>query len=254
MDIGEGSSVKTGRQILGVCAAILFFATVARAQSATLPTVDQILTRYVKAIGGEAAVRKLTSRLSTGSLETQEGPALSVEMWVKAPDKFRFEVTIPNGGWIVQAYDGVSAWDANSQEGMRDLAGSARANRIRNAQFYREVALKQLYRSMRVTGVTKMGELDVYVVEAVPADGPADTYYFAAASGLLLRRDSNYEDQGQNVSFQTYYEDYREVDGVMLPFALRRTGADNSNFTIRFSMIQHNIPIDDAKFSKPAPQ
>jgi outer membrane lipoprotein-sorting protein len=228
------------------------FTQVAIAQMPALPTADQILEKYAQAVGGRAAFQKLTSRVATGTLEDQEGNSFSIELWAKAPARFRFEVTVPNYGPIVQAYDGSAAWDSNPSEGVRDLSGGARANRIRNSQFYREVNLRQLYKSLRVTGTSKIGELNVLVVEATPAEGAPDVFYFAADSGLLLRRDSHYEDQGQTIAFETHYEDYREVDGVKLPFALRRVGQDNSNFTIRLATIQHNVPIDDSKFSKPA--
>jgi len=238
--------------VLIVAAAILPLLVRAQAPVAPLPSAEQVLEKYVRAIGGRAAFQKLTSRLATGTLEAEGAGTLAIEMWQKAPDRFRFEVTVPSLGAIVQGYDGATAWDSNPQDGVRELTADARANRIRNAQFFREISLRQLYKSMRAVRTAKAGELNVVVIEAVPAEGQPDLFYFAADSGLLVQRDSHYQDAGQTVSFETHYEDYRDVDGVKLPFALRRVGADNSNFTIRFATIQHNLPIDDSKFSRPA--
>lgn len=215
------------------------------------PSVDEILKKYVQAVGGRAALEKVKSRVSKGVLERGEVGTLDFEILAKAPNKFRFEVFVPEMGSVIQAYDGAVAWDYNFREGAQELSGSARGNRVRNAEFYREVNLRQMYTKLSVTSTTKIGALDVYIVEGIPADGFPDRYYFAAESGLLLRRDSKYEGDQGVVSFETYYEDYREVDGIQLAFAYRRTGPDSS-FTLRFTEIRHNLPIEDAKFIKPA--
>ena len=47
------------------------------------------------------------------------------------------------------------------------------------------------------------------------------------------------------------FEDYREVDGVKLPFS-RRWSRPGFTFTQKFDEIKHNVEIDDARFAKPA--
>lgn len=230
--------------------ALLVFTVPALAQS-ELPAADQVFEKYARAVGGREGYLKLRSRSARGALETDGGASFQVELLAKAPAKFRFEVIIPNFGSVVQAFDGAVAWDSNPQEGVRELTGGTRANRMRNAQFYRDIELRKLYEKATVTGTGKIGELDVYIVEAVPGEGFPDIYYFAVESGLLLKRDSKYETPEGIESFSTFYEDYREVDGIKLPFALRRVGGD-SNFTIRFTEITHNVPIEDSRFTKPS--
>ena len=53
----------------------------------TIPTVDQILDKYVRAIGGKAAVEKITSRVMRGSLVAPGGTA-PLEIYEKLPNKF----------------------------------------------------------------------------------------------------------------------------------------------------------------------
>jgi outer membrane lipoprotein-sorting protein len=220
-------------------------------QAAALPSADQVLERYIRAIGGRVALQKLTTRVATGTLDRDTGESYPAQMWQKGPAKFRFELALPDNAGLIQACDGAVAWDYNSETGTRELDGEARANRLRNSQFHRDMNLKQIYKTLRVSGKDRIGELAVFTVEATPAEGKPDIFYFAADSGLLLRRDSHYVDNEQDISFETYYEDYREVDGVKLPFSLRRRGADGSNFTIHFTSNQHNLPVEDAKFAKP---
>jgi hypothetical protein len=73
--------------------------------------------------------------------------------------------------------------------------------------------------------------------------------YFDITSGLLIRRDTTI----QGTTLQAYFEDYKEVAGVKLPFTIRRSRPDFS-FTYRFNEISHNVAIDDTKFDKPTSQ
>jgi hypothetical protein len=84
---------------------------------------------------------------------------------------------------------------------------------------------------MTLKGKEDVGGAEAYAVTATPADGHAVTLYFDARTGLLLRRD------------RTYFEDYREVDGVKLPFRIR-----DDFSTITLTEVKHNVPLDDARF------
>jgi hypothetical protein len=92
---------------------------------------------------------------------------------------------------------------------------------------------------------------DAYIVEASTADGATEKLYFDVESGLLVRRDFERVtiDDGI-VLFEMDYDDYKDVDGLKLPSTIRRKTPDYA-LTYRFSEIQLNVPIDDAKFNKP---
>ncbi len=74
--------------------------------------------------------------------------------------------------------------------------------------------------------------------------------YFGRQSALLVRP-VRYVDTplGRNPT-QIDYADYRGVGAIKVPFrwTLARPGA---RFTIQVDQIQQNVPIDDAKFTKP---
>ena len=57
-------------------------------------------------------------------------------------------------------------------------------------------------------------------------------------------------EKGKPEPTEIYYENYREVDGVKLPFTERTVGSSYS-VTLKFYEVKHNIPIDDAKFDGP---
>jgi hypothetical protein len=123
----------------------------------------------------------------------------------------------------------------------------------REFDFYRDLRLKTLYPKTAVKGKERVSGQDTYVVEATADDGAVEKWYFAAQTGLLIRMDTPYSSDDGTSFLQTVFEDYRDVDGVKIPFVWRQTSPDFDYF-IKFTEIQNNVPIDDSKFAKPMGQ
>ena len=100
----------------------------------------------------------------------------------------------------------------------------------------------------------KIGEREVYVLTGTTPDKKRERLFFDAESGLLLRRISYNETMIGIIPEQTDFEDYREVEGVKLPFLIRVSSVEVGNpiVTRKFDEIKLNVPVDDAKFNKPA--
>src|SRR6185295_9173411 len=83
-----------------------------------LPTVDQVLENYVKAIGGKEANMKVTSRVEKGTLEIAAmGVNAPIELYSKAPNKSLFFLDVPSFGVIQEGFDGTGAWSQEPQGG-----------------------------------------------------------------------------------------------------------------------------------------
>ena len=93
----------------------------------------------------------------------------------------------------------------------------------------------------------------MYVVEATPAESSAETWYFDTQTGLILREDAERESPQGKQSVQVFLEDYKDVDGVKMPFSIRQI-TSAFTLTIKMEEIKNNVPVDDAKFNKPASQ
>jgi outer membrane lipoprotein-sorting protein len=217
--------------------------------SRALPSVEQVLAKYVASIGGSAAHQKLTTRVATGEWENvTRGVRFPIEIYSKAPNK-RVEIldAPENRGFTGRGYDGAAGWSMNMTEtGLRQLEGAELAATQRESDFYRQITLDHLYKQLKVSGTDRIGGKDVYVVEAVPESGNPEKLYFDAETGLLSRRDMVYG----KTPVQHYYEDYRAVDGIKVPFVMRSEGPVRTVTTLR--EIKHNVPIDDARFKSPA--
>jgi outer membrane lipoprotein-sorting protein len=221
---------------------------------AALPTVDQILDKYVKALGGKAALEKLTSEVCKGTFEMDQmpGPAAE-EIYAKAPNKQYMVTDAPNFGQARRGFNGTVGWEDNPQSGLRDITGAELAAMKREADFYWAIRLKGLYPTMTLKGKESVNGHDAYVIEATPPDGAAETMGFDADSGLLVRTQREGEGPNGKVTIEITFDDYREVDGIKLPFVMHFSMGDFA-FVIKLSEVKHNVPIDDAKFDKPASQ
>jgi zinc protease len=233
---------------------LTFVAWRATATQAADPSVDEILARYVTAIGGRAAISKHTTKISKGTLEvvgvTTEGTA---ESYTKAPDKLLSIINIPLPGYgeIRRCFDGQNGWVYGKGSGVVPLAGQNLSSTKRDADFYQSLDLKKLYPQITLKGKEDVGGWPAYILEANPGDGSLVRMYFDVSSGLLVRRDEESDTPDGRSSTQSYLEDYRDVDGVKQPFTFRQVIGINT-LIVRLTDIKMDQPIDDAKFAKPA--
>lgn len=226
--------------------------TAARPQDKKLPKADKLFENYVKAIGGEKVLNRYTSRVSKGTiLIVQQNVTGTVEVMQKAPDKALTVMMLTGFGEIRSGFDGTTAWVKDPLTGLRDMKGNELAAQRRAANFS-QGNLRKSYTRVTTTGTMRVGEREAYVVEGVlPGSQTPDKLYFDVQSGLLLRSDSLTESPQGKFQTETYYEDYRTIDGIKIPFTLRQTlGA--ITFLTTLTEIRHNVVVDESVFRKPA--
>jgi hypothetical protein len=224
------------------------------AASATYPKVGEILDRYEKAIGGREAWQKFSSQVMMGTIEV---PAMNLSGTVmiheKAPNKVLTAVII-NGAAFQQGFDGIQGWTDDPKNGLREQTGPELAESKRDADFLHAFKFRRVFTSMVVTGIEKVGDRDTYVVEAaVPEGGDPTRMYFDTQTGFLLRVISQNHDADGVSQLREDLDDYREVDGVKVPFASRQTNGDTT-YTMTISEVHHNVDLNDSEFAKPAAQ
>jgi hypothetical protein len=220
------------------------------ASAAKLPTVKEILDKYVAAIGGRAAHEKFKSRAMKGTVELAPMGIKGTVESISAPGKSHTKMNLAGVGEMVEGFDGTTAWSVNPIQGSREKTGEELLQtKLMNA-FNREINLDKHYSKMEVKAVEKLGEKDVYVVVATPAGLAPETFYFDRQTGMLLRSDGTIVSPEGKMPSQTYYEDFREVDGVKMPFKTRTILPQFELISI-MTEVKHNVPVEDAKFAKP---
>jgi hypothetical protein len=217
------------------------------------PTVEQVLDKYVQALGGNSTLQKMTTLVMKGSVDVPStGESGSMETYRKAPNKEMQMISTPSNGPSQRGFDGTAGWNWDPDSGPSDMSPAELLAMKLESDFYRDIRLKELYPKMSVKGKEKVGNRDAYVIEAPREDGSSEKMYFDTQSGLLVQSEVPMEvpDEGKTI-VNSQYEDYREVDGVKLPFTIRQTSA-YFDYVIKLSEVKFNLPIDDAKFKKPS--
>jgi photosynthetic reaction center cytochrome c subunit len=227
-----------------------------------LPSVDQILSKYLQALGGEQALRKVTSRVITGTQFIPTGPGgtipvpAAIERSQKAPNLIVNVYRTPTYT-VSDGFDGSRAWALGANGRVTELPATDQMRAKRDSDFYLPLDLKQTYPQMQVRRIVSVNGHDAYVVIARPQGDHAERLYFDVQTGLLVRKWSALPTPVGDAPFQIDYEDYRDTgSGVKFPYLITMTPANartepSTTATIRVTKVQDNAPLDGSKFAKP---
>jgi photosynthetic reaction center cytochrome c subunit len=220
--------------------------------TAGTPPADQILDKYVQALGGADALAKITSYTAKGTShlfgEVQEDPA---EISAKAPNQLATVVHQKEGD-LARTFDGREAWVMLplTVVGQYPLNASMLEGARLDAQMSFPGGLKQFFTSWRVSYPTTIGGHPVYVVQGTGANGLVATFYFDKQTGLLTRMVRYAASTMGRVPTQIDYSDYRPVNGVMMPFKwVYGWISGQEEYTL--TEVKPNVPVEAAKFAKP---
>lgn len=226
-----------------------------RGKGAAGPSADQILDRYVEALGGAQPLAKLTSFTAKGTyVGFDTGAEVPIEIYAKAPDQLTSIVHTPLGN-ITTVCDGRAAWVAafDKPVPLYALTGGQLEGARVDAELSFPAQIKQKFTNWRAgfPEVT-IDDRALQVIEATAPSGGMVKLYFDKESGLLARQ-VRYSTTlvGTNPT-HIDYSDYRPVAGVKIPFHRVLTWTDGQS-TIQLSDVQPNASIDAAKFAKPVP-
>jgi zinc protease len=212
-------------------------------------SAEDLLRAHAKAIGGVEAHKKLTSRVLKGELRMPEqGLTGQILIQAKAPDKLRTELDIPGVGKMIEGYDGKVAWSDNPFVGLMEKPAEQLAQVRRQADFYRDVELFSRYESWMVQGKETVAGKPVHVLEGKSKDGSTETIYLDQVSHRIAQ--ARTYDAGVEATIRL--QEYREVDGVTIPFRIEINAGPAGNFLILLSEVKHGVALDDKLFAMPS--
>ncbi len=214
------------------------------------PTVSEILEKYVQAVGGKQAIERIQTRVIRGTMEGATGEGSPMEIYQTASGKWLMAVHGSDEENGLMVCDGNNAWQKFGDQEPHAFGDAELAEARVALDLRRELKLKELFPKMGFKGKESVGGREVYVISAATAQGSPEQLYFDRETGLLVRQDSKLEGPDGLRFLEVDYEDYREVDGVRLPFTIRRLDVDSTS-TFKVLEVKHNVPIDEAKFAKP---
>jgi hypothetical protein len=175
--------------------------------------------------------------------------SLPIEILQVAPDKLLISRSSPRGTFA-EGFDGSRAWTKDPR-GQREMTGKELTVTRREADFFRYLKIRDSYPQMRVLAKERIGDRETYVVGATSRDDSRERLYFDVESGLLIRRFVAFKTALGSIPEVTEFDNYRETSGVKLPFLITWSRPP-FGFVRKFSDIQHNSTVDNAKFQMDA--
>jgi hypothetical protein len=217
------------------------------------PTVQQVFDKYVAAVGKPEAVKQFQTFVAKGTATASQGRSQNFEVTLKGTDKALLVLEGPQGGQQRRAITGTTGWMAGPR-GARAFNPTELADARRTLDLFSVVKLAPAP-TMRVAGRRKVGERDAVVVVDRPSERVQRRYFFDAETGLLLRVVTLTDAILNQLPEQVDFEDYRDVDGVKLPFVVRISAIDTFNSrTQTITEVKHGLPVEDALFNMPKQQ
>ena len=247
-------------------AVALFLSTALVHTLAGAPAVqsaDDVIEKHLAAIGGRAALSKLTSRRSFGkvTIGTPNGDISGpIELSAKAPNKARAYMKLDLSAMGVtdpmvleQKFDGAAGWMLNNLQGDNEITGNQLENMQNNS--FPTPLLNYKARDSKVEMLPKetIGTKELIVLRLTPKKGSAVKMYFDPATYHLVRTLTRINSPELGDLEQVGEpSDYRDVGGIKVPFLLVNSSSVQT-VTIKLDKVEHNVPIDDAIFVKKLP-
>jgi hypothetical protein len=230
------------------------------AHTAAAQTADEVIEKSITAMGGRAAHEKIKNRVTTGELSigTPAGDiAGTVEMYAAVPNKQRTVIKADLSAFgagqllIDQRFDGTTGYAMDSMQGNREITGD-QLNNMRAQSFpHPFLNYKASGSSVKLAPNEKINGRDAYVLIFEPAVGAPIKAYIDVASAMPVRSVITAEvPQMGKIEQQVDPSDFRDVDGVKVPFKMTLTNAMQS-ISMTFKKVEHNVTLDEKMFVKP---
>jgi hypothetical protein len=239
------------------------------------PTADQILDKYIQAVGGAQRLAGLTSYVAKGTSVGFGGfgGGGQVQIFAKAPEQRTTLIEFkdaPDRGDSIRTFNGRAGWIKTPLAVLKEyqISGGDLDGFRLDAQLAFPGQIKQILKNWRVSLPTTIEDLpgpssqtsqqpelalgshDVQVVQGDRPNGVVATLYFDSKSGLLLRELRYSRSPIGRVPTQIDYADYRDVKGIKIPHRLTFAWLDGRD-SIELKDVQVNVPIPDLRFGTP---
>ena len=239
------------------------------------PTAEQILDKYIQAVGGAQRLAGLTSYIAHGTSVGFGGfgGGGQVQIFAKAPDQRTTLIEFkdaPDRGDSIRTFNGRAGWIKTPLAVLKEyqISGGDLDGFRLDAQLAFPGQIKQILKNWRVSLPSTIEDLpgpssqtsqqpeltlgshDVQVVQGDRPNGVVATLYFDSKSGLLLRELRYSRSPIGRVPTQIDYSDYRDVNGIKMPYRLTFAWLDGRD-SIEIKDVQVNVPIPEVKFGTP---
>lgn len=219
-------------------------------------TVDELMKKAIDAMGGEANIRRITSRVIEMDVNLEnQGVRAKTTSWAKAPNRTatetKFTAIGKDIGQMWSYFDGKNGEEIYTFAPNEKLTGKRLADTARGADLYAALELEKYFSKIEITGKGKVGDEETWIVSFTPRDGTPYREHYSTKTFRPVRREGVIVSGTSSIQlpYTSDFADYREVDGVWLPFrTTTETPSMGRNVAVTTS-VRHNAAIDDKLFA-----
>lgn len=216
-------------------------------------TADEVIAKYIEAIGGQKAIDAVKSMRVTAKLTMGGGMEAPMVIESKRPDKVRVEFTF-QGMVATQAYDGKIGWS------IMPFAGKTEPEKMPPDQvkMFEDQAdmdgplvdYKKKGHQVELIGKDEIEGSDVYKLKVTKKNGNVEYHYLDVEYFIPIKMEGKRKFQGTEMEYAVVYGDYKEVNGLLIPHSIQQQGG-GSGGNITLEKVEMNVLIPDERFAMP---
>src|SRR5216684_5414619 len=224
--------------------------------AATAQTADEIVKKVLDARGGAEKIKSVQSERVSGHVSFSRGMEGTFVVELKRPLKMHVEISI-EGQTIIRVYDGKSSgWTINpflENKDVQPLSSEDLKNISDESDFDGPLMdYETKGNQIELAGKEALDDKPVYRLKLTKSNGDIRFYFFDASSFLLLKWEGSRKNGDQDIPWECFFSDFRDVHGLKFPFRLDQ-GSPGTDIrqTLTTDKVEINPRIDDSRFAKP---
>jgi outer membrane lipoprotein-sorting protein len=244
------SRLLTSAAACAVVALVTCFTGAAVAQPPA-QDVGEIVAKNLAAKGGAEKLRAVESVKTTGRIKTPRG-MLALTNWIKRPNMLRREITA-DGQTQVVAFDGKTLWGINPliSPKPQQITGPAADRTRQDADDFDSVLLDYNQKGYKVELIPNAATSGPRL-RVTKKNGSVQEIHLNATTFLEDRITMEVSQEGKQALIATELSNYKQVDGMMVPFLLRQSFNGQPQGEVVYEQVQFNLPLGDELFRMPS--
>lgn len=214
-------------------------------------TVEEVMAKYIEALGGEAALKKLHNRVTKGTMEVgAQELAMKVTVYEAEPNLSYVVIESEAMGKVEKGTDGKVVWSKHPVYGPQLKEGDELHRALHDATFHSDLKWRELYKTVELTGTEEVDGKPCYKIAATPQVGQAETWYIDKESHLKVRGESILTGPMGQIPIVSLHSDFKKVGGVVIPHKMVQEIA-MQKIVLTITSIEHNVDLPKDRFDLP---
>jgi len=215
------------------------------------PGAEEILDGYIRVTGGMDAYQKIINRMTQSEVEIQKSNiTMNIVVIAQKPNLSRIVTESLVTGTVISGCDGETVWELSDVKGPIIKHDQERANALHLNILDRYANWREIYKKVEYRGIEKVNGQRCFVVYLEPHAADSQLLYFDLQTMLLVALKTELKSEMGSIQVRSYFSDYRDVDGIKLPFETRIEMASQVMIS-RIKKVEHNVALDQNFFALP---